>query len=182
MKKYLLILLSLSTLLATQLSAQEASTQIHASDIVISDTEQYGFGGITVGSLDLLDATAVAGVRFGMQNSTWRTIFTFEADSDSYRAFMIEADRTVVAGLLGGKGRIYLGLSGGWIEFYGEKMIAGQLLDFEDYGYAYGANIGFMFYLSDRVDLSIDYRYLLTSSSCTYDIIQGPSISLHYFF
>ncbi len=182
MKKYLLILLSLSSLLTMQLSAEEASTQMYASDIVISDTEQYGFGGITIGSLDLLDQVAVAGVRFGMQNSTWRTMFTFEADSDSYRAFLIEADRTIVAGLLGGKGRIYIGASGGWIEFYGEKMIAGQLLDFEDYGYAYGGNIGFMFYLSDRVDMSIDYRYLLTSGSCTYDSIQGPSISLHYFF
>ncbi len=182
MKKYLLILLSIYTLLATQLIAEEASVQMHASDIVISDTEQYGFGGITIGSLDLYDQVAVAGIRFGMQNPTWRTMFTFESDMDSYRAFLIEADRTIVAGLLEGKGRIYLGVSGGWLEFYGEKMIAGQVLDFEDYGYAYGGNIGFMYYLSDRVDMSIDYRYLLTSSSCTYDSIQGLSISLHYFF
>ncbi len=182
MKKNFIILLSLWSILSVQLTAEERSTQMYSDELVIEDRESYGFGGITVGGLDLLDQTAIGGIRVGMQNSVWRTMFTYEEDFDSYRAFMIEADRTIAAGLFGGKGRIYLGVSGGWIAFYGEKLIAGQMLDFEDYGYAYGGNLGFMFYLTDRVDMSIDYRYLLTSSSCTYDSIQGPSISLHYFF
>ncbi len=182
MKKYLIVLLSLFAFLSQQLPAEADSTQMYTDEIKIEDRESYGFGGITVGGLDLLDQTAIGGIRVGMQNSVWRTMFTFEADFESYQAFLIEADRTIAAGLFGGKGRIYLGVSGGWLEFYGEKTIVNEVLEFEDYGYAYGGNLGFMYYLSDRVDLSIDYRYLFTSGSCTYDNIQGPSISLHYFF
>ena len=140
----------------------------------------------TPGSEDIYFAPVdkgVYGIRVGLQTNVWRTMFTYEGNFDSYQAFLIEADRTIVAGLIGGKGRIYLGASGGWIEYYGEKNLDnGFTVDFKDYGYAYGGNIGFMLYLTDRVDLSLEYRYLFTSSSCTLNDIQGPGIALHYFF
>ena len=199
MKKYLLILVSLYGFLFTQLTAESASTQMYANEIVIDDTKQYAFGGLTGSYLNLIPTlpvydgtgdlylnpsewTGFLGVRAGMQTNVWRTMFTYESNFDTYHAFMVEADRTILAGMMGGKGRIYLGVSGGWIGHYGDKLQDGIIVEFKDYGYAFGGNAGFMFYLSDRVDLSIDYRYLFTSSSCTLDDIHGPTISLHYFF
>jgi len=198
MKKYLLILISLYGFLSLQLSAESDSTQMYANEIVIGDAEKYAFGGLTGSYLNLIPTTPVygtgdvylnssdwqglLGVRAGMQTNVWRTMFTYENNFDTYQAFMIEADRTILAGMMGGKGRIYLGASGGWIGYYGEKLQDGVLVEFKDYGYAFGGNVGFMLYLSDRIDMSIDYRYLFTSSSCTLDDIHGPSISLHYFF
>jgi len=197
MKKYLVALVWISLLFSQKISAEDSSTQIYASDIEIKDPEQYGFVGITGGYLNLeqsLEAEAVyfprteskgvAGIRAGIQTNVWRTMFTVESNFESYQAFLIEADRTVVAGLIEGKGRIYLGVSGGWIKFYGDRttIYDNVLVDFEDYGYAYGGNFGFMYYLSDQVDLSLEYRYLLTSSSCSLDDIQGVNVALHYFF
>ena len=195
MKKYLLILMSLCGLLTVQLSAESASTQMYANEIVIGEAEKYAFAGITGSYLNLIPVygtediylgssewQGLLGVRAGMQTKVWRTMFTYENNFDTYQAFLIEADRTILAGMMGGKGRIYLGASGGWIGYYGDKLQDDIIVEFKDYGYAYGGNVGFMFYLSDRVDLSIDYRYLFTSSSCTLDDIHGPTISLHYFF
>ena len=196
MKKYLLILVSLYGFLSIQLSAESASTQMYANEIAIGDAEQYAFGGITGSYLNLVQVygtediyldsyewQGLLGVRAGMQTNVWRTMFTYENNFDTYQAFLIEADRTILAGMMDNKGRIYLGLSGGWIGYYGDKKLEDDtIVEFKDYGYAYGGNVGFMLYLSDRVDLSIDYRYLFTSSSCTLDDIHGPSISLHYFF
>lgn len=203
MKKYFLILVSIYSLLFVQLSAEPASTQMYANEIVIEEAEQYAFIGITGSYADPLDERGVFGFRMGMQNNVWRTIFTYESNFNEYQAFLIEADRTVVAGLMGGKGRIYLGVSGGWLRYGADIVVASddanttdpvtpdpfsgeQNLDPIIYqasnGYAYGGNIGFMYYLSDQVDISIEYRYLIVDKINLFDHIQGPSVSLHYFF
>jgi len=197
MKKIIVILFYLSALLSTQLMADTPAVQLKASEVMIEEPDQYAFVGITGGYLNLkqtpeseaiyfslTDNKWVGGLRVGIQTNVWRTMFTFESNFESYQAFLIEADRTIVAGLLDNRGRIYLGASGGWIKYYGERttIYEGVLIDFEDYGYAYGGNLGFMYYLSDQVDLSLEYRYLFTSSSCTLDNIQGVNIALHYFF
>lgn len=184
MKKYLLGLVCLCGLLSTQLFAEIASTQVATDDLEIKEVEQYAFVGITGSYLDPMDQMGVTGFRLGMQNNVWRTMFTYESNWDTYQAFLIEADRTVVAGLLGGKGRIYVGLSGGWIQFSGDTLKDDVTVEFKDYGYTYGGNIGFMFYLSDQIDMSIDYRYLFTQDTCMCGDgnLYGPSLSLHYFF
>jgi hypothetical protein len=86
-----------------------------------------------------------------------------------------------------GKGRIYLGASGGWVMFSGDRVEDNLTVEWEDYGYAYGVNGGFMYYLSDRADLSIGYRYLKVkeicgAEACLKDTIQGIEVALHYFF
>ena len=181
MKKYMLMVVCAVGLLIQQAAAENIT---YTNNMEVEETEQYGFAGIEGGYLNSLDAEnkGIVGVRVGMQNSVWRTMFTYESNFESYQAFLIEADRTVVAGLFGGKGRIYLGISGGWIEFYGDKLLDNVMVEFKDYGYAYGGNIGLMFYLSDQIDLDIGYRYLFTNDSCTYDYIDGVNIALHYFF
>ena len=196
MKKYLIVFVCLYGFLSLQLSAESASTQMYANEVEIGDAEQYAFAGITGSYLNLIQVegteniylnpssswSGLLGVRAGMQTNVWRTMFTYENNFDNYQAFMIEADRTILAGMMDGKGRIYLGASGGWIGYYGDKLQDDIVVEFRDYGYAFGGNVGFMLYLSDRVDLSIGYRYLFTSSSCTLDDIHGSTISLHYFF
>jgi hypothetical protein len=197
MKHFLAFCAILFTLATQALQAESAATQIDVDDMTIENPDQYAFVGVQAAFLDLAqkpesesvylvedDSKAVGGLRIGLQTSVWRTMFTYESNFDSYQAFLIEADRTIIAGLMEGKGRVYVGVSGGWVEFYGERTTIYEdvLIDFEDYGYAYGGNLGFMYYLSDQVDMSIDYRYLFTSSSCTLDDIQGVGLSLHYFF
>ena len=203
MKKHLLVLMFLCSLPSMQLFAEPASTQMYASEIEIGESEQYAFIGITGNYADPLEDKGVFGFRMGMQNNVWRTIFTYESNFNEYQAFLIEADRTVVAGLLGGKGRIYLGVSGGWVRYGADIVVASDDTNTTDApipepfgdeqnpdlvinqvsdGYAYGGNIGFMYYLSDQVDISIEYRYLIIDKINLFDHIQGPSVSLHYFF
>ena len=134
MKKYLLAV-CLSALLSQELAADSLATQIKTSNMVIEDAEQYGFVGIEGAYLNLTqtpesediyfapESKGTLGLRVGVQTNVWRTMFTYEDNFDSFRAFMVEADRTVVAGMIGGKGRIYLGASAGWIEYYGERIL-----------------------------------------------------------
>ena len=202
MKKNLFEVLFLIALFSSNLFAENTSTQLYANDVQIEDTEQYAFIGISGNYSDPLDKKGVFGFRMGMQNSIWRTIFTYENNFDEYQAFLIEADRTVIAGLFGGKGRVYIGASGGWIRYgaditttssdtnnslvveanddtyYGNNSDPFQTSD----GYAYGVNLGFMYYLSHQVDISLEYRYLFVDKINLFDHIQGPSISLQYFF
>jgi len=114
-------------------------------------------------------------------------MFTYESNFDIYQGVLVEVDRTVVAGLLGGKGRVYLGLSGGWVMFSGDRLNDELVIEWEDYGYAYGGNVGFMYYLNDRMDLSLSYRYLKLketcgAEACIQDNINGFEVALHYFF
>ncbi|MEA3418074.1 MAG: hypothetical protein U9Q90_01650 [Campylobacterota bacterium] len=200
MKNYLLSLILIFALFSAELFAYDpASTQMHVKDLEIEDVEQFPFIGITGSYSDPLEEKGVFGVRAGMQNNVWRTIFTYEDNFGDYQAFLVEVDRTLVAGLFGNRGRIYLGASGGWLRYNadlpdqpedGNGTIAvvipsdiddPDLLQTSD-GYSYGINIGFMYYLSEQADLSIGYRYLFVNDINKFDYIQGPDISLHYFF
>jgi hypothetical protein len=198
MKNYLLPLILIFSLFTVQLFAYDpASTQMYAKDIEIEDVEQYPFAGITGSYADTLEDKGIFGVRMGMQNSLWRTIFTYENNFGDYQSFLVEVDRTIVAGLFGNRGRVYLGASGGWIRYSADLpdlpedengTIAIPLdINNPDFlqtsdGYAYGVNIGFMYYLTDQADLSIGYRYLFINDINKFDYIQGPDIALHYFF
>lgn len=187
MKNLLSTLTILCGLYTTQLVAYDPpATQMHVDDIEIKESEQYAFAGIGAKYSDSFEEKGVVDFRLGIQNSVWRTIFSYESNFEEYQAIMLEVDRTVVAGLLGGKGRIYLGVSAGWVLFSGDRIENDLVVEWEDYGYAYGGNVGFMYYLSDRLDLSIGYRYLIVKdtcgASCIKDNIHGVEIALHYFF
>ncbi len=182
MKRLLLIGISLLVFALSQPDAR-ADDQVYLPGTAEeAEVEQYMFVGLTGSYLGGLNNSGTGGLRLGFQNSLWRTIFAVEGNSDQYKAFLIEADRTVIAGLLGGKGRIYLGLSGGWMQYteYFPVADSDTTAEFKYDGLAYGGNVGFMFYLTDQIDMSIEYRYLLTEYS---DInIDGATLALHYFF
>ena len=185
MRKTISLLILASALLATPIFAK--STQIDARDIVIEEVEQYPFIGIMASYNDLLEDNIVMGFRFGMQNNVWRTMLTYEDNFDEFQTLMIEVDRTIIAGLFQGKGRIYLGLSGGIVDTNNDWMNALNINESDTdtvntAGYAIGGNVGMMFYISDQVDISIEYRYLSVQDVDRFDRIKGFSVALHYFF
>jgi len=185
MRKTINLLILASALLATPIFAK--STQIDARDIVIEEVEQYPFIGIMASYNDLLEDNIVMGFRFGMQNNVWRTMLTYEDNFDEFQTLMIEVDRTIIAGLFQGKGRIYLGLSGGIVDTNNDWMNALNINESDTdtvntAGYAIGGNVGMMFYISDQVDISIEYRYLSVQDVDSFDRIKGFSVALHYFF
>jgi len=188
MNKYLSTVALLSAMATTPIMAYDPpSTQMYSKDVEITRSEQYAFAGVGVGYSSSFEENTLVDLRLGMQNSVWRTMFTYESNFDIYQALLIEVDRTVMAGLMGGKGRVYLGLSGGWVIFSGDRVDNDITVEWEDYGYAYGGNIGFMYYISDQVDLSVGYRYLKVkdicgAESCLEDNINGLEVALHYFF
>jgi opacity protein-like surface antigen len=186
MKRYIYSLILLVTFVVTPIVAE--STQLHAKDIVIDEVEQYPFIGLVGSYNGDFNNTMLVGFRFGMQNNLWRTSFTYEDNFDEYKAFMIEVDRTVVAGLFNGKGRIYIGASGGWVDVDDGTIEIVTLDENGDEestsktGYAIGLNIGLMYYISDQLDFSIDYRYMSVEDIVSMDTISALSLSLHYFF
>lgn len=164
-----------------------ATTQMKASDIVIDEVEQYPFIGIVGLENDLLDNNILLGFRVGMQNNLWRSMVTYEDNFDEYQSLMLQVDRTLVAGLFNGKGRIYLGLSTGIIDTGNDWMNAININESDTStintaGYAMGGNIGLMYYVSEQVDISLEYRYLSVQEVDHFDRIKGFSIAIHYFF
>ncbi len=182
MKKFISLVL-LALFFSSTLTA--ASTQMHAKEIIIEEVEQYPFIGLVGAYNSDFENNALIGFRLGMQNNVWRTSFTYEENFDEYKAFILEVDRTLVAGLFSGLGRLYIGASGGWIDT-GDTPTAFLDVDttgsISSDGFVVGANIGLMYYISDQLDLSIDYRYLNVEDIPAIDKITGFSIALHYFF
>jgi len=185
MKKIISSFILAYTLFANPLSA--STSQIQPKDIVIDEVEQYPFIGIVGLDNALLDNNLLMGFRVGMQNNVWRTMVTYEDNFDQYQALMLQVDRTIVAGLFNGKGRIYLGLSGGIVDTGNDWMNALNINKSDTSivntaGYAMGGNIGLMYYVSEQVDISLEYRYLSVKDVDQFDRIKGFSIAIHYFF
>jgi len=185
MKKTIYSFILVCTLLTTPILA--VTSQMQSQDIVISEVEQYPFIGIVGLENDLLDNNILMGFRVGMQNNVWRTMVTYEDNFDKYQALMLQVDRTIVAGLFNGKGRIYLGLSTGIIDTGNDWLNALNINESDTTtvntaGYAIGGNIGLMYYISEQVDISLEYRYLNVQEVDQFDRIKGFSIALHYFF
>jgi len=185
MKKTLSSFILAFTILTTPIFA--GSTQINARDIVIEEVEQYPFIGIMASYNDLLTDNVVMGFRFGMQNNVWRTMLTYEDNFDQYQTLMLQVDRTIIAGLFKGKGRIYIGFSGGLVDTGNDWMNAININETDTdtvntAGYAMGVNIGLMLYVSDQVDISVEYRYLSVQEVNSFDRLKGFSVAIHYFF
>ncbi|MBL0720998.1 MAG: hypothetical protein JJV88_00260 [Sulfurovum sp.] len=185
MKKSINSLILIFTLFATPIFASE--TQMKAQDIIIDEIEQYPFIGIMILENDLLDNNILMGFRLGMQNNIWRTMITYEDNFDEYQSLMLQVDRTIVAGLFSGKGRIYFGLSAGIMDTGNDWLNATNINESDTAGinkagYGMGGNIGLMYYLSEQVDISLEYRYISVQEVDLFDRIKGFSIAVHYFF
>lgn len=139
---------------------------------------KYPFVGIVGYSSDMGgERGAIGGLRYGQQSRDWRTTFSAEMSYNDYQVFSIQVDRTLLYSLTTSKLRIYGGLIGAAItqernDGSGDKNL----------GYGYGVTTGLMFYLSDKIDLDLGYRYMRVTDLDTIDEINSVSFAIHYFF
>ena len=115
-------------------------------------------------------------LRYGKQTLDWRTSFTYEFKNTDYQSLSVEIDKILLDELFGtAKLRPYLGLSGGILKYKDDSL--------EDTdGFYYGGNGGFIIYLTDTIDLDLNYHYNIVQELKTIDSIQGATFSLHYFY
>ncbi|SHO81573.1 hypothetical protein MNB_SV-15-1310 [hydrothermal vent metagenome] len=141
------------------------------------DDTKYPFLGIVGYNSNLVGENFnVIAIRYGQQNRDWRTTFTLESKQGDYQLFTMGIDRTILHSLVTTKLRIYAGVRLGAITQ--DDNVAGDT----NIGYSYGGAMGLMYYINDRLDFDIGYRYLKVTDLRGIDDIKGVSIALHYFF
>ena len=162
--------------------------------------EQFGFFGV-VGSSDTVSFISDAdlddekettfGLRFGGQTQDYRTSFTVAGNSN-YQSIAVEADVFLTDDMFGvPEIRPYIGGTIGYVHYdedlldtYRENIPLDvnqtKSTKYSD-GY-YGLNFGFVFYVTDNIDLDVSYHYYFMDRLNPLDKMQGVTITLHYFY
>jgi len=141
------------------------------------------------------------GLQFGVQTQDYRTTFTVEGNNN-FQSVDVEVDYILFDEMFGTpKMRPYIGATLGYIHYdddliteYNKDIIAqynteSTTVNNEDNktsistsdGY-YGLNLGFLFYVTDDIDLDIGYHYYFMDRLEPLDTMNGPTFSLHYFY
>ena len=134
------------------------------------------------------------GLQFGMQTQDYRTTFTAEGNSN-FQNIDVEVDYILMDQMFGTpKIRPYVGATLGYITYdaeliksYNEDRIVDDAnndrntsISTSD-GY-YGLDAGFLFYVTDSIDLDISYHYYFMDRLRPLDTMNGATFSLHYFY
>jgi len=165
-----------------------------------AEQEQFGFIGL-VGSTETLSFTPNAslddhtetsfGLRFGRQTQDYRTVITVAGNNDQ-QSVAVEADFFLMDDMFGmPEIRPYIGGTLGYVH-YDETVIDSYRdnipLDINETkstktsdGY-YGLNFGFVFYVTDNIDLDVAYSYYFMDRLKPLDTKHGLSFALHYFY
>ena len=115
-------------------------------------------------------------LRYGKQTLDWRTEFTYAFKGSDYQQFSVEIDKILLDQLFGTpKVRPYLGISTGFLKYKDTTLE-------DNNGFYYGGNTGFIFYITDTIDLDLNYHYNSVEGIEKLDSIKGASLSLHYFY
>jgi len=146
--------------------------------------------------LELSDSEDITtfGLQYGMQTKDYRTTFSYDYSSD-FQTFDIGVDYIIMDSMFGtAKVRPYIGVTLGYI-LYDESLIVeyneNRIVENEDNGDEttvstsdgyYGFDAGFVFYLTDNIDLDIGYHYYFMDRLKPLDTMTGFSLSLHYFY
>ena len=134
------------------------------------------------------------GLQYGMQTLDYRTTFTASSNSD-YKSFDVEVDYIPFDAMFGmPEIRPYIGATLGYISYdkalitrYNENRIEANLAQDKNTtissrdGY-YGINVGLLFYITEDIDLDINYHYHVLDRLTPLDNMQGVKFSLHYFY
>ena len=167
---------------------------------LFAEQEQFGFIGIVGSShtasfipdANLSDQTETTfGLRFGRQTQDYRTVITVAAGSD-HQSVAVEADFFLMDDMFGmPEIRPYVGGTLGYIHYdedvintYREDIpldINGTRSTETSDGY-YGLNFGFVFYVTDNIDLDVAYSYYFMDRLKPLDTRHGLSFALHYFY
>jgi len=146
--------------------------------------------------LSLSDSESITnfGIQYGMQTKDYRTTFSYDYSSD-FQTFDIGVDYFLMDSMFGtAKVRPYIGGTLGYILYdktlivqYNENRILANESNANDTtvstsdGY-YGFDTGFVFYITDNIDLDISYHYYVMDRLEPLDRMTGLSFSIHYFY
>jgi len=165
-------------------------TLIFTSFSHASALEEFPFFGISASSdeinlddpFDKLNSKESFGLRYGKQSTEWRTMFTLQGNSD-FTTFSIEMDKILMDSMFGyPEVRPYLGLNVGYI-FYDVADYSYEDTVFDgDGSITYGGSFGFLFYITDNIDMDISYHYYDVPDLEPLDYMSGFSLGLHYFY
>jgi len=151
-----------------------------------SASENFGFIGVGLGYQQVdpgifeQDYTTF-GIRVGQQNQEWRTTFGFEYETDFSTVFL-EADYIFLDEMFGTpKLRPYLGMNINYID-YNNFFDYTKNITIDEDGYSIGVNLGLIIYAGDRVDVDIGYHYNSVQGMDPVDVLQGVTLSIHYFY
>lgn len=178
---------------------------------LFAEQESFPFIGVTVSSqtVDLKPIASAApnrlhipssesettfGLQFGLQTQDYRTTFTAEGNSN-FQSVDVEVDYILFDELFGTpKIRPYVGATLGYISYdkglitdYNDNRIAENEANDKNTtvstsdGY-YGLDLGFLFYVTDDIDLDIGYHYYFMDRLEPLDTMNGVTFSLHYFY
>lgn len=182
---------------------------IFSTSTLFAEQETFPFIGVTVSSqtVDLqpiIEGTGIIrptsedettfGIQYGVQTKDYRTTFTVEGNND-FQTIDVEVDYILFDEIFGTpKIRPYVGATLGYINYdkdlitqYNEDRIVDN--DANDRnttvstsdGY-YGLDLGFLFYVTDDIDLDVGYHYYFMDRLKPLDTMNGATFSLHYFY
>ncbi len=176
-----------------------------------AESESFPFIGVTV-STQTVDLKPIAtelpnrlkipssehettfGIQYGVQTKDYRTTFTVEGNSN-FQSIDVEVDYILFDELFGTpKIRPYVGATLGYIHYddtliteYNDNRITkdaaadrNTTISTSD-GY-YGLDLGFLFYVTDDIDLDVGYHYYFMDRLKPLDTMSGATFSLHYFY
>lgn len=176
---------------------------------LFAEQESFPFIGVTVSTqtVDLqpiIEGTGVTrptsenettfGLQYGVQTKDYRTTFTVEGNSN-FQSIDVEVDYIIFDEMFGTpKIRPYVGATLGYINYdkelitsYNEDRIVDDANNDRNTsisnsdGY-YGLDLGFLFYVTDDIDLDVGYHYYFMDRLKPLDTMSGASFSLHYFY
>lgn len=131
------------------------------------------------------------GLRYGKQTQDYRTSFTL-AGNGNYQTFDMQTDVFLLDNMFGmPEIRPYLGATLGYMH-YDDNLLNGYTKSISSdtnntkssstNNIFYGVNFGFVFYITDNIDMDIAYHYYFVDRLEPLDKMQGTSFSLHYFY
>ena len=176
---------------------------------LFAESESFPFIGVTVStqSVDLqpiIEGTGITrptsenettfGIQYGVQTKDYRTTFTVEGNSN-FQSIDVEVDYILFDEMFGTpKIRPYVGATLGYINYdkdlitqYNEDRIVDDMNNDRNTsisnsdGY-YGLDLGFLFYVTDDIDLDVGYHYYFMDRLEPLDTMSGATFSLHYFY
>ena len=154
---------------------------ILSTSIFASNDEEFPFLGLTISTniMSFEEASRekehTIGFRYGKQSLGWRTMFSYN-DNGDLSNFELEIDN-ILDDTINGLDtlRVYIGGVAGVIDY----NVVDKKQGYKRY---FGGTVGFLFYLTDRIDLDISYHYNKVDNFEPLSRMKGASFSLHYFY
>ena len=123
-------------------------------------------------------STTTMGLKYGVQNSKWRTAIAYnyaEKSGSKFQSIVMQMDKGVLTELFRDLPlKPYLGFS--------LALMQDKNSELTDRGFLYGINTGFNYVLNDSFDIDFGYRYMIAKKFKNVDNRVDILISLHYYF